>query len=537
VSAALDGIRVRLRGPEGDVGDDVPLPATLPGTESGGMYVVEVLRGSPEALATLELFLSRAAGAPPDRPIRPPLLVPGTPLSVFLGGHGSDSADFLLNVPASSPGLVISATATSDGEGSHPDPDIYVQRGRPIDSPLDDADYLGIARGDSETVRLGGAGGLPADAYYVRVQLVDGEQAGDVTVLATALEAVAPIAPEPIDLAVDTWTPGSIHAETAAVQWYAVRVPPGAESINVQVVDATSDVDLFLVDPQTGAIVGRSLEFQIDECLACRPWGGRRPSWLVGIASQSRSEDDVDFRVAVSVDRAPKLPADLRLPPFVRTSPQNDVERAASAVAEVSVSDGSGSAVCIDPRGYLLTCHHVVVDDSTHELTKGLVLIAFPDDLRKAPRQSFRARVIESDEALDLALLRIESDVYGRPVPADLGLPSIPLGDADALHLGDPLLVVGYPGDGSERSRPPVTVSRGVVAGLEAFRDELQWIKTDAWIATGHSGGAVLDRDGRVVGIAAATLGSHDAMGLVRPVGLLPHAWLERAKIAVPGRK
>ena len=46
-----------------------------------------------------------------------------------------------------------------------------------------------------------------------------------------------------------------------------------------------------------------------------------------------------------------------------------------------------------------------IVDDATHELTTDLVLIAFPDDLRKAPRQSFRARVIESDEALDLALL------------------------------------------------------------------------------------------------------------------------------------
>jgi S1-C subfamily serine protease len=72
-----------------------------------------------------------------------------------------------------------------------------------------------------------------------------------------------------------------------------------------------------------------------------------------------------------------------------------------------------------------------------------------------------------------------------------------------------------------------VTVSRGIVAGLEAFRDQLLWIKTDAWIANGHSGGAVLDADHRLIGLAAATLGSHDAVGLIRPVGLIPVRWLK----------
>lgn len=533
--AAADGIRVRLLGPRGDIGEDVPLPATLAGTESGGMYVVEILRGTAEALATLELYVSRAAGQPSDAPLRPRRLVPGTPISVFLGGHGSDQADFLLMVPPGSAGYAITARASAEGEDVHPDPDIYVRRGRPIDSPIDDADYLGIGRGVSESVRLGGTNGLPADEYYVRVSLVDGEQPGDVTVLATGHPEGAAVEPSP--LALDAWVSGSIHAETSVVTWFDVGVPPEAASLRLQVVDATSDVDLFVVDPESGAIVGRSVEFQIDECLACRPFADRRSRWLVGVASRSGSEDDVDFRIAASIDRAPTLPSDLRLPPFARSAPQNEVETAASAVAEIEVNDGSGSAVCVDPRGYLLTCRHVIVDDATGGPTKGAVLVAFPDDLRKAPRQAFRAKVIESDEDLDLALLRIESDVYGRPVPANLGLPSIALGDADALHLGDPLLVVGYPGDGSERSRPPVTVSRGVVAGLEAFRDTLLWIKTDAWIATGHSGGAVLNRGGQVVGVAAATLGSHDAMGLVRPVGLLPAEWLRKVGIMDPRRK
>ena len=221
-SRSADGIRVRLRGPRGDVGEDVDLPVALPGTENGGMYEVEILRGTPEALARMDLYLSRSAGSPPAPPLKPVRLFPGAPVTVFLGGHGSDRADFVLGTSVGDAGYSIVAKATSFGEDQHPDPDLFIERGRPVDSPEDDADYLGIGRGASESIHLGGTLGLPPDEYYVRVQLVDGEQPADVTILVTRISESLQFAPAPTDLPLDAWVKGSIHAETATIQWFSV---------------------------------------------------------------------------------------------------------------------------------------------------------------------------------------------------------------------------------------------------------------------------------------------------------------------------
>jgi len=55
-------------------------------------------------------------------------------------------------------------------------------------------------------------------------------------------------------------------------------------------------------------------------------------------------------------------------------------------------------------------------------------------------------------------------------------------------------------------------------------------IKTDAWVAPGHSGGPLVDRHGELVGIAAATLGTTESLGMAIPVSRLPDPW--RARIA-----
>jgi len=80
---------------------------------------------------------------------------------------------------------------------------------------------------------------------------------------------------------------------------------------------------------------------------------------------------------------------------------------------------------------------------------------------------------------------------------------------------------------GSECTRTAVILSRGIVAGLERRKGGPAWIKTDAWVAPGHSGGPIVDAMGRLVGIAAATLGNTESLGLGIPVGRLPPEWLE----------
>ena len=106
-------------------------------------------------------------------------------------------------------------------------------------------------------------------------------------------------------------------------------------------------------------------------------------------------------------------------------------------------------------------------------------------------------------------------------------LPWLPIGDSTVLRLGQPLWVAGFPQVGSECTRTAVILSRGIVAGLERRKGGPAWIKTDAWVAPGHSGGPIVDAQGRLVGIAAATLGNTESLGLGIPVGRMPAAWLE----------
>ena len=113
----------------------------------------------------------------------------------------------------------------------------------------------------------------------------------------------------------------------------------------------------------------------------------------------------------------------------------------------------------------------------------------------------------------------------GRKLGSEVSLPWVPLGDSTKLELGDPVLVFGYPSEGSERSRTPIILTRGSVAGLESIGGAPRWIKTDAWIGLGHSGGSLVDTGMRLVGIPAATLGAGEELGLAVPISLVPAAW------------
>lgn len=96
---------------------------------------------------------------------------------------------------------------------------------------------------------------------------------------------------------------------------------------------------------------------------------------------------------------------------------------------------------------------------------------------------------------IDAAILKVEAD----------GLPTVPLGDSAALRQGQEVLVLGYPGGvGTEE----VSVTRGIVGALRAG-----WFQTDATMLPGNSGGPVVDRDGRVVGLATFGTGQFFKIG------------------------
>jgi len=140
-----------------------------------------------------------------------------------------------------------------------------------------------------------------------------------------------------------------------------------------------------------------------------------------------------------------------------------------------------GSGVIVDAEnGYILTNHHVIANATT-------IVVTLHD------QRQFEAELIGSDEATDIALLRIEAD----------GLTDVPMGDSSQLEVGDFVVAIGNPfGLGQ-------TVTSGIVSALgrrtniiaEGYED---FIQTDASINPGNSGGALITMDGLLVGINTA---------------------------------
>lgn len=197
-----------------------------------------------------------------------------------------------------------------------------------------------------------------------------------------------------------------------------------------------------------------------------------------------------------------------------------------------NVMIGSGSI--IDPRGLILTNSHVVRDSTTDKPfnNSDLIYIAVYVSADKAPDLRFRAEIVARDRALDLAVLKINALFDGKPLPSDLNLVAVPLGDSDQVQIRDRLIVVGYPGTGQSGTRlssRTVTLTEGVVAG---FAENRAWIKTDTEIGHGNSGGMALNVAGKLIGVPTA--GKMDAdgtgkMGYIRPINLAKPL-IERAK-------
>lgn len=147
--------------------------------------------------------------------------------------------------------------------------------------------------------------------------------------------------------------------------------------------------------------------------------------------------------------------------------------------AESQPQTGLGSGVIVSPAGYLLTNHHVIADADEIEVQLS--------DGRKAP-----GRVIGADPETDLAVLKVDLE----------RLPAITLGDSEQLAVGDVVLAIGNPfGVGQ-------TVTSGIVSalgrnqlGINTFEN---FIQTDAAINPGNSGGALVDAQGRLMGINTA---------------------------------
>ena len=163
----------------------------------------------------------------------------------------------------------------------------------------------------------------------------------------------------------------------------------------------------------------------------------------------------------------------------------------------------SGSGVVINSDGLVLTNYHVVSEESSFnsDLEEDVAYqICLTFDENEEPDCSYLASLVSSDKEKDLALLKI-NNIDGISSNSNFSYLNI---SYDNIDTGGDLKVLGYPGTGGDT----ITVTEGVITGRE-FKYNMNWLKTDADISFGNSGGAAIDEEGSLIGIPTQ---SHSSM-------------------------
>jgi len=130
----------------------------------------------------------------------------------------------------------------------------------------------------------------------------------------------------------------------------------------------------------------------------------------------------------------------------------------------------------------------------------GLAFVGLTHDAREKPDEWYIAAVVASDPERDLAVLRILHTADGQTARSRR-FQAIAIADSSGLALGQPIVALGYPTLGGAT----ITLTRGSMAGF-VTEDEVRYGKTDSELLPGSSGGAVLDEQGRMVGIITGAM-------------------------------
>ncbi|MFW5862168.1 MAG: Do family serine endopeptidase [Spirochaetota bacterium] len=165
-------------------------------------------------------------------------------------------------------------------------------------------------------------------------------------------------------------------------------------------------------------------------------------------------------------------------------------------------SEAMGSGVIVDKKGYIVTNNHVIKDTSS-------ITITLSDS------RSFTCEVVGTDPATDIAVIRIKGKV-----PDDL--PVIEMADSDKIQVGEVAIAIGNPFGFTQ------TVTMGIISatGREGvgLADYEFFIQTDAAINPGNSGGALVNSDGKLIGINTAIFsrsGGYMGIGFAIPANMV----------------
>ncbi|MBX7191182.1 MAG: serine protease [Sandaracinaceae bacterium] len=205
-------------------------------------------------------------------------------------------------------------------------------------------------------------------------------------------------------------------------------------------------------------------------------------------------------------------------------------ERCITSVARIEVDTPrgtlSGTGTVIDARGYVLTNFHVAghADQrtglpGTHHARRYRVAITRTE--RDEVEDRYVAEVVRGSLPLDLALLRIVEHADGTPLTSADTFAPMTIRDGSP-ELGTQVWALGFPA-----GVRTVNITAGQVAGFERNADgETAWLRTDTEFNPGNSGGALIDRECRLVGVPTAVSDNVEPIELARPATRIPAHWL-----------
>lgn len=159
------------------------------------------------------------------------------------------------------------------------------------------------------------------------------------------------------------------------------------------------------------------------------------------------------------------------------------------------VSEGSG--IIINSNGLILTNDHVVSQEDSFDGSDQPMAyqVCLTNDISQEPDCLYTAKIVSKNKDEDIALLQIQ------PVPKVsemISFPFLELNQADYTQVNDEVMALGFPGIGGDS----ITTTKGIISG-KSDKYGKQWIKTDAVVSFGNSGGAAIDKYGKVIGITS----------------------------------
>ncbi len=231
------------------------------------------------------------------------------------------------------------------------------------------------------------------------------------------------------------------------------------------------------------------------------------PTRAGALAEFSRSLQELSDRVSPSV-------VQIFVTAFV---PPDDEDR---STPEPVVERSSGSGVILDPDGYIVTNAHVVENARRLEVELPIQAQSKGGSILKRRGRMVGAQIVAIDHETDIAVLKVEAS----------NLPALPFGDSEELRPGQIVLAFGSP------LGLQISVTMGVVSAVARQltpEDPMIYVQTDAPINPGNSGGALVDTNGRLVGINTliySQSGGNEGIGFAAPSNIVRNVFTQIRK-------